>query len=354
MLLAVHAFDGYARHAGRDPAVARGWACIALVLLALSADEIGSIHERVALYGDRLGFGSWRALLPFAAVLGAMLGYGLVMLARSKSERSKMPYLLLGFLVLSSAALHEFVEHRVDWATDGARALRLALEEGSELCGMLIILSLVAGNTAGLSTTSGRGEGPAFEAVRRFRWPLVGLALAMTPLLAYLTVALEDSRGRLASWAAALLFFAAALAACRPFFATRAELAWDRWILCGLSGLALVGVVDIAPEKMVEVGPLDVGANLFIVGTIVLLACAISLIRTQGDVGRPGGIAVSVSAALGGALLWASMSGPLSNFMVHVLSQLGAVATFVVIIAGTETLTASLPPRVRTAPRSSG
>lgn len=354
MLVAVHAFDGHVRQAGRDPAAARGWAWIALVLLALSADELASLHERVGLYGASVGFGSWRALLPFAVVLGAMLGYGLVMLARSKSERSKAPYLLLGFFLLSTGALHEVVEHRVHWATPGVRALRVALEEGSELGGMLILLTVAAGNTAGLSATRGLDAGPAFEAVRRLRWPLLGLALALTPLLAYATVALEDSRGRLASWAAALVFLAGALAACRPYFATRAEIEWDRWILCALSGLALVAVVDVHPSKTIEIGPFDVGLRLFIVATIILSVCAISLWHAQVGIERSGSIAASISAALGGALLSASLLGPVSPFLVYVLSQLAALAVFAVIVAGTETRTGSLPYTLETAPRSRG
>lgn len=348
MLAAAHAFDGYARHAGRDWDLARGWACIALVLLALSADEIGSIHERV------LEFGSWPGTLPFAVILGGMVGYGLVLLARS-AERAKVPYLLLGFFLLSTVPLHEVVEHRtIESMTPGAKALRLVLEEGTELCGLLILFNVVAGNTARLSSTGGRDVGTAFEAVRRLRWVLAGLALALAPLLAYLTVAFEDNQGRLANWAAGLLFAAAALAAFRAYLVNRAEMGWHRWALCAVCGLAFAAVANISPGRSVGIGPLDVNLAPFVVGTIVLLVCAISLSHTRLDIGRSGRIAAAVSALFGGVLLLASMSVPLSSLVVYLLSQLGAVATFVVVTANTETQTAWLPYTFKTARRSSG
>ena len=51
-------------------------------------------------------------------------------------------------------ALQEFLEHKIDWQTDVARAIRVALEEDTELLGMLILLRIAMANTAALAHQS--------------------------------------------------------------------------------------------------------------------------------------------------------------------------------------------------------
>jgi len=199
MLLAVvslHAFDGYALLRRSEPGAARGWALIAAVLLFLSADEVGSIHERLAQVGRALGLGTWSLLLPLgavlAAVLAAVLGRALLLLWSAGGEqRRKVWPLAIAFLVLGSVALQEVLEHRIQWQTDVARAVRAMVEEGTELIGMLVLLRVAMANTAGLAVGV-RGGRPAFAALHELRRPLAALGLALAPVLAFVTAALVD------------------------------------------------------------------------------------------------------------------------------------------------------------------
>lgn len=319
-LTSVHAFDGYARERVRSPASARGWALIALVLLALSADEIGSLHERVGL----LGIGSWWPLLPFALVLGGMLAYALILLWREPGNRRTVGQLLLGFVVVASAALHEFVEHRIELTTAGAEAFRAVLEEGSELCGVLILLRVTMRNTAGIAAHCTVGDA-AFAAVRELRLLVAGCALILAPFLAYLTAALTDHhRGHPADWAAAILFLAAALAACRGALTNGERLGWHRWLFLVLCGLALLSVIDSDPERTIASGPLVASLRLFVVATFGLLAWSVCLFDPNVRNRQSYAIGGIVLAVLPGASLL-----PLGLFGTYLLSQLVALTVFV-------------------------
>ena len=54
-MLACHSYDAGAAAYDRAPKVARAWMIIAAILLFLSADDIGSLHERLSLFGNFLG-----------------------------------------------------------------------------------------------------------------------------------------------------------------------------------------------------------------------------------------------------------------------------------------------------------
>src|SRR5215510_4600692 len=62
LLGALHAADGYFRLRHTNLKAALAWCVIAGMLLALSADEVASLHERVA---DVLKMGPWLSFLPF-------------------------------------------------------------------------------------------------------------------------------------------------------------------------------------------------------------------------------------------------------------------------------------------------
>lgn len=114
------------------------WLVLAIVFAGLSFDEIGSVHERV-FYGQAFGVGGWRAYIPYAVVGLSLVGYSLLALLRDPTTRRTAVFLALGIGTLCSAALHEFVEHRVDWPSY-LRGIRAAAEEGSELLGMFLCL----------------------------------------------------------------------------------------------------------------------------------------------------------------------------------------------------------------------
>lgn len=112
----------------------RAWGILALLFVLLSFDEIGSLHERASnTISGTIG-------LQLAAIIGggAFL-YACWLLWQHCQDRKGIVLLLLGGAMMASAALHEYLEHNVHWPFLIAGA-RVALEEGSELTGMLLSL----------------------------------------------------------------------------------------------------------------------------------------------------------------------------------------------------------------------
>lgn len=320
MLLAVvslHAFDGHALLRRREPDAAKGWALIAAVLLFLSADEVGSLHERLALLGRALGLGTWSLLLPLGAVLAAVLARAHVLLWSAGGEqRRKVWSLVVGFLLLGSVALQEFLEHRIYWETDAARAVRGAVEEGTELIGMLVLLKATMANTAGLAVRDAAGGRPAFAALHELRRPLTTLGLALAPVLAVSTAALVDQRGHPADWLAAVAFLAAGLAACRRLFKSGGGIGWPTWGVGGLCCLASVAAVAVGAVKLVKLGPVEVSLRMLVLGVVSLLVCA-TWLSIVGGGGRLYPLGVVVLGILAAASLL-----PTNLILTYLLPQL--------------------------------
>jgi hypothetical protein len=314
MLLAVmslHAFDGHALLRRREPGAAKGWALLAAVLLFLSADEVGSIHEQLGDWGEALGLGTWSLLLPLGAVLAAMLGRALVLLWSAGGEqRRKVRPIAIGFLILGSVALQEELELRIQWQTDAARAVRAAVEEGTELIGMLVLLRVAMANTAGLAVRGAAAAGgrPAFAALHELRRPLAALGLALAPVLAFVTAALFDQlRGHPADWLAAVAFLAAGLAPCRRLFEGGGGIGRLTWGLCGLASVATVA---IGADKLVGLGPVEVSLRMLVLGAISLLVCA-TWLSTSGSGKRAylsGAVVLGLLAALSPLLSTTSLA----------------------------------------------
>jgi hypothetical protein len=323
-MVSLHAYDGYALLRQREPGAARGWAMLAAVLLFLSADEVGSIHERLSHLGKVIGLGSWSLLLPIGAVLAAVLAYAMILLWSAGAEQRRKTWpITVGFLLLGSVALQEFLEHEIQWQTETAEAIRAAVEEGTELFGMLVLLRVAMANTAGLMVRGAAGRS-AFAALWQLQRPLLIVGLALTPVLAFASAAFTDQqRGHPADWLAAVGFLAAALVAFGRAQEDSGGIAWRTWAAGGLCGLASVASVAIGPAKMVGFGPLDVNLRLLVLGTMSLLVCAIWQARSSG--GKPtwllGGAALALSAAV---LPWSSTS----LVVAYALAQLLALAMF--------------------------
>ncbi len=84
LLVAIHAFDGRAQHRTDNPVVGRAWLIISLILVTLSFDEIGSLHERLP---SETHLQYWLWVLPFALVYAGMAAYALVVLYRTEQTR---------------------------------------------------------------------------------------------------------------------------------------------------------------------------------------------------------------------------------------------------------------------------
>ena len=114
------------------------WVVVAAVALALSADEIGSLHERFSRTGG------WSALLPFAVIGTGALGYAIGRTVLTPAHRLSGILILGSLLVFFAVAGLEFIEHNYRNKSHFLARSSLVLEEAIELfAASLLILSAI-------------------------------------------------------------------------------------------------------------------------------------------------------------------------------------------------------------------
>jgi len=288
---ALFASDGWGRLRKHDADAGRAWLVIAAILIFLSADEVGSLHERLAMRSEAEGLGSWAFLLPLGALLGVGFLWSVAVLWRvGGCERRRVLWMILGFAVLSSVAVQEYFEHALAWGGARTQALRLTVEEGSELFGILLLLAVTQGNIA-------RPPGRPFVVLAEMSRPLAVAAVLLAPALLALTLWLPDQafRGRPVDWLAATVFLAAAALAGRRLLSGRVYIGdLGLVVLCGMASAA---VVAIKPANTVEVAAFTFGSRAFILSCLVAATAMIWI-------GRAPRAIVATVAALGIALLF--------------------------------------------------
>jgi hypothetical protein len=238
-LTALHAFDGFAAHRATAPSVARAWLIIAMVMAALSLDEVGSFHERVPTFG---GHSQWLTLLPIALFFGSMLTYALFVLARSPQFRTNALLIALGFLLFGTVAIQEHIQNSTDW-TGYVFRIRTVIEEGTELLGMILILKATMGNTKGMLGKPPGVPFPVFEVIGDLRTIILFGGFFGAIILAYLSLFLTShtnfsQSGQPTAWLTSALFFLTALNVLRPVLTDGREVGWQGWAMAGLAGLA--------------------------------------------------------------------------------------------------------------------
>lgn len=318
-LAGIHALDGFAAHRNQDARVARGWLALALVLFILSMDEIASVHERVSLIGEALADNSWVLLAPFAVVLMVMTGYSLLMLWSAPRYRGDVIRIVIAFLIFGSVAGQEFLELTLSWEGNAVQAIRAGAEEATELLGMLILLRVTMGHTAGLSKTPTARPRPAFDVLLQYKTPLAMAALIAAPVFALVSAGLEDFRGRPAPWLASLAFLAAALIVLRPMFTGDARVRWPAWALAGLCLLASVSMVTFG-HLGTHVGSMPLAVS---VSAISAGICVVWLANTGG-----GTRVLSATAVLGAIAVAAAVTG--NHAALYLLAELAGIVVVLV------------------------
>jgi hypothetical protein len=247
LLAAVHMTDGVIQN--RDtPRLAAGWFCVAGVLVLLSADEVGSVHERL---------GTWGRMWPFALALAAGLGLGILALWTS-GQRSAVLWIVAAFCLFVSVAGQEYLEHNTRWWGD-QKTLRATIEEGCELLAMLMLLRVGLRNSSPPSA--------ALSALREWKGTISLAVMAAAAPLAYYSAGFADARGYVSAWLGAACFLLAGLAiARRDLAAGRAFPGAASVLLALLCVLASVNAVVHNPTLLPNRG--------YLVLMVVLLAMA--------------------------------------------------------------------------------
>jgi hypothetical protein len=301
LIVSLHAFDGFLLWRARKPLAAAGWAIISAVLSVLSLDEIGTLHERAWAF---LPWGEWLSLLPFAVLIAALLIFAVVGIGTAGSRKTAW-LLVLGFFFLSSVLLQEFVELEYSrlWRQFVGVEVRTALEEGSELLGMLILLRAAMPNTQGLFNTSEAHTTPTIEGAVAPRPYLLIAGLVTLPALAFFstTYPTESYYGHPSQWLAAVMFFLAGIATALPFLRSGERLGIARGVLALTCFCAsLISVATAGSTRIGSMRPL-----LFAALSLVIVVCWLSdfraankalLITAMALIGLALGISIAFSA----------------------------------------------------------
>lgn len=291
LLASLHAADGFFRVRRTDFKAALAWCVICAMLLVLSADEIGSLHERI---DDVMQFGPWLSYLPFLVVLLGCCAWSFVQLWMTPSERSRVPGLILGFAILVSVGGQEYLEKAIKWPWY-LGPFRTAFEEGSELVGMIILIYTMLPNSPGLFRSARRLSAPAFSSVPALRWFIVGAAAAIAWPFAMLSASLELQvvEGHLSDWVASALFFFSAVLLLNNWIQSPGSGRFPRaglFFLCAASALCVqidpIADSNVFPfSRSVQVFDIELNTRLL----LLALCCvgASESLRTRGQGYRP-------------------------------------------------------------------
>ncbi|MCU0736580.1 MAG: hypothetical protein MUF20_13865 [Methylotetracoccus sp.] len=268
VLAAVHSFDGFRRYQDEGATkLALAWLVIAGVLVGLSLDEVGSLHERV---GQR---GGWWALLPFGVVIIAAVTWASWQMWTSSVERRSIKLIAVAFALFAATAGNEYLEHALEWPA-WLRPWRAGFEEGLELVGMLILISVAMRHSgeAFREPVPGEAPRPCLWVSHSMPVGLLLAAAAVTPFFAVLSAGLTDThRGRPADWLAMTMFLLAALAAWRSVLcANRPERYPGRVGVGVLLLLASAASVAIYPHWQVDLGFAQFNARLTVISFLLL------------------------------------------------------------------------------------
>jgi hypothetical protein len=236
----------------RDRRAGRAYWLLSWIGLLLFWDEIGSIHERAEFF---MPLPDDVAELPLGIVGGVVLLYALVLMRRSRTVTGNSAWLVVaGFLAFAMVYLLEIVEGLQ--LSRLVRALRFAVEEGTELLGILLLHAAIVSNKKRLGAFTGKLRDflPGRQTLRWFARLCLVLSVPVLVLRAQFTAAdlVIPRRGDFSAAIPILLYALAALMAFELGLRARAD-AWRWWLLAGVL-LALSIDAEFHLHRLVEYG----------------------------------------------------------------------------------------------------
>lgn len=296
LLAAVFAFDGTLRKDTRIEA-RRGWAALAAFLLILSFDELASLHEYLAGLG--------REYLAVLAVPLLVIGcYALWQLYRGNIHRRSLMQIVAAYALLGTVPIQEYIQHNTEWPNLVVYGLRAAIEEGTEIGALLLILAAAYRNTRTLFATGKN----TFFGLANHRGVILAVSAALLPVLVAATFVLPYPGGP-ADWLAAALLFACALLVLRGILRSRSAAAGHATIAL----LAWYLAASIGANAMdLDWDPVVLGTPIGLRGLFwsALLLAAVPVLMRAGRRANPLWLAGASAAALAASfwpeaqLLW--------------------------------------------------
>ncbi|NVE94898.1 hypothetical protein [Altererythrobacter lutimaris] len=290
----------------------RAWLTLACIILFLSLDEVGSLHERMGSISKSLDAGRWALAIPLALVIAYLsIRSGLTLLWHGGRERLQILIIGIGFAVLLSVAFQEYVENAMDWRGSEWRPLRAAIEEGSELLGISIVLFAV-------SLPFWQRPGATLDSVKAHATPaMIAAIILVLPFLA-ISMDTDPQKGEPSDWLASALLLGTAF--------LWAKRAWTHGpvigslALAGIAGIASIAAVAMGPVETFELAGLELNRRGLIYAILALGLAA--FVRTQ--------LAALVLIAPAALLIAQAVIGFSSPFWPFLLGPVCALGIFAV------------------------
>ena len=281
-MLACHSYDAGAAAYDRAPRIARAWMIIAAILLFLSADEIGSLHERLSLLGHFLGVSGWAILLPLGGIIGVYLMLALYTFWQSGDESKQyvLP-LFVGFGIFGSVAIQEYIEHAVDWGSGAVVWIRLAIEEGSELLGMIVLLRVTLRPCMKIASNYEISNRRLFTALSDHARRIFFILLALIPIFTIMTDLVVDHRGRLTNWLTIISFVTAGLFAFSRVMSGETTMYGRYTALAALCLAASIAPMYFDHTAVWSISDFVVNKQILVIAIICLLVCGNWLVSFQ-------------------------------------------------------------------------
>jgi hypothetical protein len=281
-MLACHSYDAGAAEYDRAPRIARAWMIIAAILLFLSADEIGSLHERLMIFGSFLGVSGWAMLLPLGGIIGVYLLLALYTFWQSDDgSRQYVLPLFVGFGILGSVAIQEFIELAVDWGSGAGVWIRLAVEEGSELLGMIILLRVTLRPCMKIAGNYEISNRRLFTALSDHARKIFFVLFALIPIFTIMMILVTDHRGRLADWLSIISFVTAGLFAFSRVMSGETTMVGRYTALAALCLAASIAPMYFPPTAVWSISDFVVNKQIPVSTIIYLLICGSWLVIMQ-------------------------------------------------------------------------
>ncbi len=272
LVSALKSFDGWVELRRVDTKIAKSWLQLAVVLLALSFDEMGSVHERLEL----LEYGTAAVIVPAALVLAALVFSSLRGFFGKPELRRSAAAILLAFVLFATVPAQEALGEPL-MKTPASSSFLLTLEEATELLGNLILFKVCLSQSAPGVNDRRLPEIQPFALVAMASPFVLNASIVVVPALAYWSTIVPDHfRGHPADWYTASLFLFCALAAQRESGSQSIRL--TALLACGF--LIASAAIAFTPESSLTAG-LDISRRALVIAFGIIAAAGIRLMYTR-------------------------------------------------------------------------